>query len=214
MGNISAYRAGVALIAGLCASVLLTPLNSWCQGVNPSVEDPEEYSVYSAILSSEFSSGKVKRFVINSQTSNEGKKDQPFIGFVGGLAPSGAKRPDTKSETASDFDVKNKESGMLERKFDLKSLYVLTTNDELHRIFVVDGQGHADFNSWARFYKNYPGAPGIIAFSRVGFDRTRDEALVYMAVQSGLLGGRGMYLVLSKGGNTWKIEKRVILWFS
>ena len=48
--------------------------------------------------------------------------------------------------------------------------------------FLRDATAHAIFSSnqdgWQAFYWKYPDAPGIMAFSRVGFNATGNQALV------------------------------------
>lgn len=203
----------ILLAAGACASALLEPLNS--QALTDEkipVQDPEEYSVYSELLNSQYKSDKLQQFVINSETV--GKDKQPFIGLRGGLAPSGAKRPDADPSTLSDFDANYDRSILLERRFDLKVPYVLVTSDELHAIFGPDASGQFGMGGWTGFYKQYPGAVGILGLSRVGLSSKKDQALVYVEIQKNLLGGSGRFFVLSRTDKTWEVQKQVVMWFS
>jgi hypothetical protein len=203
----------ILVAAGACGSALLDPLSAWTQTSDEtSVQDPEEYAVYSAVLNALFASPKLQQFVINSETSSKTKP--AFVGFIGGLTWSGAKQPETESDTASDFDAKNDKSYLLNRQFDLKMQYVLVASAELHTIFVQDAGGHPDMESWTRFYKQYPAAPGILAFSRVGLNSRKRQALVYVTNQRGLVGGSGAFVVLAKTGKTWEVQKQVMVWIS
>ncbi len=203
----------ILLAAGACVSALLEPLNSQAQTDEKTpVQDSEEYSVYSELLNSQYKSDKLQQFVINSETV--GKTKQPFIGLRGGLAPSGAKRPEADASTISDFDANNDKSIVLERRFDLKAPYVLVTSDELHAIFGPDASGRYDMEGWTGFYKHYPGAVGVLGLSRVGFSSKKDQALVYVEIQKNLLGGSGRFFVLSRADKTWEVQKQVVMWFS
>ena len=53
-------------------------------------------------------------------------------------------------------------------------------------------------SGWETFYKNYPSAPGITEVSRVGFNKSFDQALVYVGTQSHYLAGAGYYVLLVK----------------
>jgi hypothetical protein len=204
----------IALAAGACASAFLPTLEGLTRSSDRAlIQDPEEYVVYSALLNSKFASAKVQQFVINDETSSRTK--QPFIGFIGGRVGTGAKRPETESDTMSDFDAKNNDNScLLERRFDLKVEYILVADEKLHIIFVRDKDGHLDMESWPRFYKLHPGTPGIVVFSRVGFNAKKDQALVYVAIQSGLVGGSGTYFVLAKSNKNWEIQNQIVMWLS
>jgi hypothetical protein len=203
----------IVLAVGACVSALLEPLNSRAQtDEKPPAQDPEDYSVYSELLNSQYKSDKLRQFVINSETV--GKTKRPFTGLRSGLAPSGAKRPDADASTISDFDANNDKSILLERRFDLKAPYVLVTSDELHAIFGPDASGHYDVEGWKSFYKQYPGAVGILGLSRVGLSSKKDQALVYVEIQKNLLGGSGRFFVLSRADKTWEVQKQVVMWFS
>ncbi len=192
--------------------VLSGPLKSSAQTVEiPRVQDSEEYAVYNAILV-QFESAKPTQIVINSSTNSQ--TTSAFVGVVCGLAPSGAKRPDVDADTASDFDTKNAKTSLLDRQFDSKIPYALVTDQELRAIFDERAAGRIDPDSWTRFYQRYPGAPGILAFSRVGFNTKKNQALVYAVLQHGCLGGSGRFLVLTKDDKPWKVQKTVVVWLS
>jgi hypothetical protein len=150
-----------------------------------SVQDPEEYAVYSALLNARYASKGVQRLVIDDWTPST-KKNQ-FIGLIGGLTPTGAKRPEVPTEIAADFDEKNKDTFILKNRFSMKLPYVLVAESELREIFHLDSQGHLSQDPWHLFYEKYPGSRGIISLSRLGFNSTKDVALVYVANQSGLV---------------------------
>ena len=174
-------------------------------------EDLDEYAVYSAVLQARYSTSskkEIKRYVIAVETKNA------FIGYRHGFVRSGETQPTVESETSQDFDSKNKDSFELTDKFTLPVPYSLVSELTLRKIFDRAKDGKPDEEGWHRFYKNYPGAPGIISFTRVGFDAKKTQALLYVAHQSDFLGGSGRFFVLSKQGDTWKIEKEVILWLS
>jgi hypothetical protein len=174
--------------------------------------DPEEYAVYSALLDSVYSTPKVKQFVINSETTTKTK--QPFIGINGGLMRTGAARPETEPDTKSNFDEKSEKTVLLEKRFNLKVPYILTSDEELKKLFAFDANGHINPKVWDDFYKQYPGAEGVVALSRVGFDVKKNQALVYVAVKYGWLGGSGRFYVLTRNSGEWVVEKQVLIWMS
>lgn len=177
------------------------PMKSSAQTTDtPRVKDSEEYSVYSAILSYEFAHTNVQQFVIKAETIGI-KKPEEFDRVA----------PDVESDTLSDFKAKNEKSALLERRLDLKTPYVFVSNDELDAIFnpkiskigILEDMGAG----WRRFYERYPGAPGFIHFSRVGFDLKKEQALVYLAFEHDYMGGSTRILVLSKADKSWEVQK-------
>ncbi len=179
------------------------------------VKDPEEYVVYDTLLNARYDRKAVRRFVISRNTASS-EKNSSFIGLIGGITFSGAKRPEVDSETSADYDANYKETFVLANQFNLKIPYTLVTREELKTVFPIEEEGKpVDMECWNRFYKQYPESGGIVAFSRVGFNSKRDQALVYVASQSGFVGGSGWFVVLSRAaGGAWKIQKEVLVWLS
>ena len=65
--------------------------------------------------------------------------------------------------------------------------------------------------SWKEFYKQYPGATGYTLLSNIGYDPTRNEALVYLGNSCELLCGHGYLVVLGKHKGQWKILKKAAI---
>ncbi len=62
--------------------------------------------------------------------------------------------------------------------------------------------------------QQFPGAPGIISFSRVGFDPTLHEAIVSTAFVCGMLCGTGQRYILRRTFGAWEIVDKCIIWLS
>jgi hypothetical protein len=199
-----------AMVGALFAQSLPAPTPQNDQA--PFISDPEEYAVYSALLNAQYATKTGQTWVIDDWTPSPGRG--PNIGFVAGLAPTGAKRPDVRDETAADFETKRKQSVGLERKMGSNISYVLVPESELSDIFQPDANGKISSQPWQQFYEKYPGAQGIMSLSRVGFDKAKDEALVYVINQANLLGGSAFFYVLSKQQGVWKVKKTVLVWLS
>ena len=58
---------------------------------------------------------------------------------------------------------------------------------------------------WRRFYARYPDSPGLVRLSRVGFDRAREQALVFVYHICGGRCGTGGYVLLSRAGEQWEV---------
>ena len=176
----------------------------------PVIGDPEEYVVYSKLLASRFTSKDVKQLVISKSTVS---KEEGYIGTIGGITFSGAKQPETEVETSTDFDAKNEKSFELANNLTLDIPYAVVAPEDMRKLFHEEGQ-MIGRDEWKKFYESYPGSSGIIALSRVAFNSKKDQALVYVIHQSGLVGGAGRFFVLAKQNNSWKIQKEVLIWLS
>lgn len=115
----------------------------------------------------------------------------------------------TTQETLNNFLSINKKPHRLTDSFYLKIKPRLISIEELRKYFAESPGG------WAKFYANHPkAARGILNFSRVGFNKQHNEAIVYRAYQQDYLCGRGDYVVLKKKNDSWIIQKFVDVYIS
>ena len=73
--------------------------------------------------------------------------------------------------------------------------------------------GVAPGTGWENFFKRFPGAPGLLRLSHVGFDDTLSHALVYVEHECGAECGTGhlFHLSLAAGGS-WQVQGGVTVW--
>ncbi len=109
-------------------------------------------------------------------------------------------------ETLDNFQERNRQPGRLAPDMQLGVEYVLLSPEHLSAIFQQP-------NSWEVFYRKYSDA-GYSEFSRVGFNRSLDQALVYMGHMSGPLAGAGNYYLMEKTNGQWEIKEQVMVWIS
>ena len=110
--------------------------------------------------------------------------------------------------TLDSFKSRNASAQILRSDMQLGGPYSLLSQSTRNRIFGQNQSG------WDIFYNHYPQAPGITTFSRVGFNESLDQALVYMGTQSNWLAGSGYYILLKKANGTWSIDQQVMIWVS
>jgi hypothetical protein len=115
---------------------------------------------------------------------------------------------DLEPETLADFKSRNEESHTLKTSMILGSQYILMSKEDMQSLF---GENK---NGWDIFYNRYPEVPGIITFSKVGFNQAVDQALVYLGIQSHWLAGSGTYFLMVKKGGTWIIDQSTMTWIS
>ncbi|HVN09652.1 MAG TPA: hypothetical protein VMV61_11790 [Patescibacteria group bacterium] len=90
---------------------------------------------------------------------------------------------------------------------------------DLPRTFIADDSVY--FEGWPTRNKNaesferlFPGAPGIISFSHVGFDASLDQAIVSTSFVCGGLCGTGKIYILKKRWGRWRVVNQWIVWVS
>jgi hypothetical protein len=164
--------------------------------------DIEEQAVYAFLLPKMY---KNRGYVIMSTTAtsatgvdNTAQTLDYVLQNMHGVAP----------ETAGSFRTRNDMAYPIRPDMNLGSPYTLLSQAERNRIFGQNQSG------WEIFYNRYPQAPGITTLSRVGFNSTFDQALVYIGTQSNWLAGEGYYVLLKKTGGVWSINQQVMIWVS
>lgn len=114
-----------------------------------------------------------------------------------------------RTETVEDFLEKYCSGGRLSRTFptDLPRSFVASEN-------VLFEGWPLDKNGRTAFEKLFPGARGIISFSRVGFDPSLDEAMVSTSFVCGGLCGEGWRYMLKKRQGKWEVASKRMVWVS
>ena len=113
--------------------------------------------------------------------------------------------PEAEAQTLDNYLLSNKTQHGLE-VWNLGINYVLVRNSDLPT-------GNVD-NFWERFYRKYPNSPGLLFFSKVGFNERHDQAFLYMGRSCGGLCGAGEYVLLNKVNGHWALRDEQDLWVS
>jgi len=116
--------------------------------------------------------------------------------------------PTLKRTTIDAFRKVNRQQASLRRSLHPAIDYDLVDSAQLESIFKRGG------GDWPAFYKRFPGSPGIMSFSRVGFSEDGTQALFYLSNHCGGLCGGGMYVVMEKRDGSWAIAKEIEMWIS
>lgn len=173
--------------------MLLLLVPSAAGNPRPETITDEEYSVYSAVINSAFLHPKTEIAIIESHT----QFDRATV--------------EIPQEFKEDLLPKIERSESLERRFSIKVEYLLLSNDQLETLFKANpGMG----TGWERFWKQYPKGTGLLGFSRVGFDRTRNKAFVYASEVCGSLCGNGYAFRLEKINGSWQVKEKKDLWIA
>jgi len=170
------------------------------------VIEAREYDVYAALLSQFYFPEGALRVVILGETQvgpsqRFGLEDrQDYIQEQMGAALG--------ADTLRDAVARNAQSARLEARLAWNGELILLDPVQFEAYFSA-GQG-----GWDQFYMDYPESGGVISFSRVGFNASGDQALVYAGRTSGYLAGAGHYLLLELEEGAWKVAQFVLAWVS
>jgi len=186
----------------LMAFLLVTMLA--CKALTPTSKpnaadiEREEQAVYSFFVNS--ADGPA---VLLQDTATDISNDDPkqTLEYVKSGLPSVSK------ETLNNYLDRNKTPSQLSPDMQLSVEYVLLSAEEQQTIF-------NESNGWDTFYEKYPGSGGYTVLSRVGFNKTLDQALIYVANVGGPLMGAGYYYLLEKKDGEWHIIEQVMVWIS
>jgi hypothetical protein len=162
--------------------------------------DNQEEAVYAALLPKLYSASS---FVIMDTTATDvlGVDNTAQV-----LDHALQNMYDVAPATVDSFRSRNDKAYPVRADMQIGVDYVLLTWPQRNQIFGQNTSG------WEEFYNNYPQTPGITTLSRVGFNTTFDQALVYVGTQSNWLAGAGYYVLLKKVNGTWTIDQKVLTW--
>jgi hypothetical protein len=158
----------------------------------------DEYAVYSALIRTKYVTNSTKLVLVFAQTSPNPDDGSPPDRYDLRLRP-------VAQSTIDAYKTKSKVIRALKDEFDLPVKYTLLKKEELDEMFRQD-----NFSGWKTLLKKYPEATGIIRVSEVGFNLERTQALVYVEHGCGATCGEGGYVLLSKEGEVWKVQKEVM----
>jgi hypothetical protein len=87
----------------------------------------------------------------------------------------------------------------------------LITHDELKKNFGYKYDGEMD---WEKFYITYPKTKAIFTFSRAGFSKDGNQALVFVTFWCRYVCGEGNFYLLKKENSEWKVVSELKRWIS
>lgn len=205
MMNLAKHNRIAFVLAFVCvfAIGLLESIDSG----KPDAATADEYAVYAAAMKDVVGGPS---YVVMDTTSIHGKPDD--------------------LDNALDFPIKDADRITVDLRSDFKasnqrpSPIAQHFPAGVHVTFIAESERSAMFSGcmlqetkdcgWKAFYAKYSGAPGITSLSRVGFNKNRDAALVYVGNVRDWEVGHGMYLLLEKKSGEWKVISRTRGWIA
>jgi hypothetical protein len=160
--------------------------------------EKEEQAIYSFFVSADTGTA-----VILQDTSTNISTDNPqeSIDYI----KSGLQS--ISEETVNSYLERNAQPGQLSPDMELGVNYVLLSAEELARISSQPDWGGI-------LNEKYPGTHGYTIFSRVGFNNSLDQAVIYVGNVAGPMMGAGFYYLMEKKNGEWVIKEQVMVWIS
>lgn len=162
------------------------------------ISDPDAYAVYNAVIPSTelIRSLHASELLIQDLTVASSSESK-------GCVPSGPGLIGGWQDALTNFTAMNAAPKHLSLQFSLPSLLVpyRLESKETIRGFFTSSHG---IRAWEAFHAAYPSAKGYLMLSAVGFDKTHEHAIVYMADGCGSLCGKGEYYFLERTNNRWR----------
>ncbi len=174
----------------------------------------DEYEFYSALIESQFIEPSTKRIVIENQTG-EGISLGKIL-FSDKLEDwnkniqweSWKRYLEVERETFDDFVAKANGNEPLNERFRLPVSYTLVSRESFNGFFQPTSDAR---DGWNAFYTKYPDASGYISFSRVGFNKKKDQALVYAGIARGVRNMEGSYMLFVKEHGRWELRQKQVV---
>lgn len=200
------------------AVVLFTSSNVDAQTPTGKNVKDESYQVYDAAINKMFagdkvafdSQTKIKKIVIRENTNT----DYAYWEKKENWQKVKDRLPGLSDEIIADYEARLKPSTLLKQRFNLNLKYSLLSNNSYKSIFGDDLNANSTVNKWSHFYKRYPDSGGYIWLSNVGFNKTRDRALLFLVHWCGTLCGTGHYILMSKKSASWNVDRVGMMWVS
>jgi hypothetical protein len=173
----------------------------------------DEYNVYSALLAQSYISKGETQLVIEDHTQDTRVFYDDDV--ASHFSYVRKRLPTLSQDTINDFRRKNNGSQILNRSFNLRIKYVLISKTRFEGFAGPNERMEMSRVGWEAFYREYRGASGFILLSRVGFDRKKSQALVFITHMRGNPSGRwwgeGSYVLLSKKNGHWRVRRRTVI---
>jgi len=115
--------------------------------------------------------------------------------------------PDLSREALNSFVERNQKPTPLSAEMQLGVEYELLSHEDLAEI--------SSQPNWNQILnERYTGSNGYLILSRVGFNKSLDQAVIYVGQVAGPLMGSGSYYMLEKQNGEWIIKDESMAWIS
>ena len=159
--------------------------------------DNPNYQVYSTILSS----FEANTLIVRKYTKPLGN-NYDYYTLV-------QKMTLLEEDTFNDFKMKVNLPDTLDNLFTIKKQIFLMTDDEIKKAFSSPKEYFGN-----DLYKKIVTIQGTTTFSRIGFNKSRTQALLCDWTQTGEFGGSGYFSLFERKHNKWKLKQSKLIGIS
>ena len=179
-------------------------INNRKNGTAQNASEAEEYAVYDYLIGP----GDANRtLVVIYENTTSRSKESNRSDLLKDM-------PSLEQRTIDDYKAKNSKAYPLRNSFKFEGKYVIVNESEIYEVFSVNQKTETG-DDWEEFYGRCPNSPGILSYSRVGFNSNLNQALVEEGYDfPGMLAGRGYLLLLEKSNGTWNVTSSMMTWIS
>jgi hypothetical protein len=162
----------------------------------------EECAIYSVVIKAIADKSSASLLLINDQTTLVQVEYQPPDQFLADLKSFVWAATD---DTRTDFVSQNSDSSNLKLCDGIPVKFKLLNDAEL----LESIHKKNNYSSLEKeIHNRFPDSDGVITFSKIGFNKTFDQALLHVSKAACLKPCFSLdYVLLVKDGNTWKIQR-------
>lgn len=204
-------RARARKILGVLATLVFLNVAPTLRAQKTSAPPPatltdDDSAVYTAVLRELYQAAKGRPIILSDQTA---------IGVPPGMLTN---VPVQGPQTVSFLNPISPEARQNFEDLNHSSLHLLPPCKFAPECTLVDIADIAlqvkNAKAWRKFMTKHANTPGIIIVSRIGFNRERDQAVVYSGMSCGTLCGQGEFTWLTKHNGVWGVESSNVVWIS
>ncbi len=192
----------ITTLMNIVCILLLGILNFSC--AKPAVDYSfDDYSIYSEFLQDDYNDTN------KLQTKKKQKINKAVVIMsetkVFKIMPNDLKAnlKGLQDETIQNYIIRNKTTMTLENKFRCEMKIILVKESKIKKILK---------KGWSNFKKKYPYSSGFIFLSRVGFNKDKTQALIYVGELWGPLAGVGYYILYNLENGEWISKASFMVW--
>ena len=178
----------------------------------------EDYNVYDAVIRHMFRDG-ITRFDMNAKIGQIMVRDRTHSEYAWDSKGENWQQVKIRlrsltDETIAGYELARKTEAELKPKLNIPFEYSLVTDKQLTDVFPNKNEWDKGAEQWNTFYKLYPDSAGYNSFSRVGYNKSGSQSLVYFVNWCGQLCGTGSYLLVEKTPDGWVVKESGGMWIS
>lgn len=163
----------------------------------------EEYEIYASVIKSEVGDGSI---VIEEKTSILSFSDLLKYVNESGLQDNNKNYP-ADEDTINNFREANNYNFNLKNNFSVKNKILFYTEKQQDRIFERAYKSNDKIEPHELFKKEFNHSTSY-TFSRVGFNKDKTKALLFISTWCGSLCGEGSFVYLEKDKQNWVIKRK------